>query len=422
MDTLKLIFSLVVFALISPFMNAQWTEVEWAETDGISNLNFVDDLTGYAKMHQLQGFLSSFEKTEDGGETWTDFPIPVNVTDVQDMDFLANGSGALVSRTYIDGGTETKIFKTLDNGETWDDITPMAAPNGYGLSQIQMLDNETIFFVIDDYFYRTTNGGSDWNSALFTQATISVDFFDQDHGVVGTWDGTFLYGGGMMSTSDGGQTWNETLLEDLSNSVIGVVKQFSATSAYAAPVKWGAGGHSHFYKTTDNGQNWTMIEVPETDDDAKLLEFDFRDGDVGVVILNSNDQTYLYKTSNGAETWELQNQMDLLYISDLQLTPASGYASAELGQLFRMDASSSIQEQQGIDLTLYPNPCAAGEQIHWNSNVRFDQLQIFDARGSLIHEQIIDSNQVLVPVLSKGVYVLALHGSSVSKNVRIVVE
>lgn len=401
--------------------SAQWTPVEWAETDGISNINFVDDLNGYAKMSFLQGFTSSFEKTEDGGETWTELNIPVNPTDIQDMDFLVSGEGALSTRTYIDGEVATRIFKTLDDCDTWEDISPEDAATGYGMSQIQMLDANTIFFVIDDYFYRTTNGGVDWTSSLLTGACVSVNFSDADHGLVGTWDGTFIYTGGIMATADGGLTWNETFLE-VGQSVIGAVKQLNETDAYAAPVKWGASGHLHYYITTDNGENWTTIPVPETGDEATLIEFDFRDENFGVVVLASNTQTYMYKTSNAGETWELQNQLDPIYISDLDLSPNSGYIAAESGQILRMDAASSVSEFATISVTLFPNPYESGQTITWNSSTRFTQLRILDSTGRLVHEQAIDSQEATLPILSSGVYVVSLQNELVSKSMRLVVE
>ncbi|MGB0424994.1 MAG: WD40/YVTN/BNR-like repeat-containing protein, partial [Flavobacteriales bacterium] len=150
---------LSLLSIASLSASAQWTEVEWEQLDGISNIDFADDETGYAQMHLLQGFTSSFEQTEDGGQTWTEMNIPVNSTDIQDMNFYAPGIGAFVARVYVDGEILTQVYSTNDDGANWENISPDEVATGYGMSEIQMLDPNTIFFVIDDYFYRTINGG-----------------------------------------------------------------------------------------------------------------------------------------------------------------------------------------------------------------------------------------------------------------------
>ena len=98
MNPIKTLFiaALSIFTLST---SAQWTVVEWPQTDGLDNIDFVDDVTGYAQMQMLQGFTSSFEKTEDGGQTWTELNIPVSPYDIQDMDFHLSGDGVLVTRS-----------------------------------------------------------------------------------------------------------------------------------------------------------------------------------------------------------------------------------------------------------------------------------------------------------------------------------
>ena len=413
-----LIAALTIFTLST---SAQWTVVEWPQTDGLDNIDFVDDVTGYAQMQSLQDFTSSFEKTEDGGQTWTELNIPVDPYDIQDMDFHLSAEGVLVMRSSTSEGLFTKVYRTMDDGANWEEISPDETATGFGLAQIQMLDANTVFFVTDNYFYRTINGGEDWTTVLLPSAGVSVNFSDANHGLVGTWDGTFNYFGGMMATSDGGDTWNETVLE-LNNSSIGVVDQLSETTAYAAPVKWGANGQVQFYKTVDNGLNWTTVSVPETDDSATLTGLDFRDEDYGVITLSSNTQFYIYKTIDGGDVWELQNQMDQLYISDMDLTPNSGYIAAQGGFIFRLDASLGLAEYGGIAVSLYPNPAAPGQLIQWDARVDFTQIRIVDVTGKTVFQESLTVQNSIIPNLSRGVYFVSLQNAYVSKTSKIVVE
>lgn len=411
---------IAVLSLFSFSSAAQWAEVDWPAADGLSNIDFVDDVTGYAQMALLQGFTSSFEKTEDGGQTWTELNVPVTPSDIQDMDFLSSGVGVIVTRSYINEEILTQVYRTTDDGANWEDISPEDAATGFGMSEIQMLDINTVFFVIDNYFYRTINGGNDWTAELLPAASISVNFSDADHGVVGTWDATFNYFGGMMATTDGGQTWNETALE-INNSVIGVVQQLTQNTAVAAPVKWGANGLFHFYKTIDNGLNWTTISVPETDDSATLTEFDFRNENYGVITLRSNTLSHFYKTTDGGETWDLQNQMDPLYISDMHLTPTSGYMAVEGGIILRLNETLGLEELNDVDLSLYPNPANSGQIIQWDSLEDFTQIHIVDCSGKTVFQGNLVVQNSKLPQLSSGVYFVSLQNDLTSKTIKMIV-
>lgn len=411
-------------AMLSTFTlsaTAQWTEVEWPQTDGLWNIDFVDDLTGYAQMSLLQGFTSSFEKTVDGGQTWTEWNTPVSAIEIQDMDFLVTGEGALVTRTFSIDGTLTRVYRTLDDGDNWEDISPDDVAIGFGLAQIQMLNANTIFFVTDNYFYRTTNGGDDWSAVLLPHAGVSVNFSDADRGLVGTWDGTFLYSGGILATIDGGETWNELVL-DVNNTAIGVVHQFNETTAYAAPVKWGGSGQSQFYKTIDNGTNWTTVMVPETEDNATLSGFDFRDENYGVVTLNSNEQCYIYKTTDGGENWDLQNEVDQLYIADLDLTPSSGYIVDDNGVILRLNAPLGVSEYHEITLRVFPNPVVSGQIIEWDATADFTKVRIVDVRGKTVFQENLILQNATIPTLHTGVYCLTLQNEMISKTVKILVD
>jgi len=417
------IFSLAALGLFTLTGFAQWTEVDWAQTDVLTFIDFVDDETGYARMEMLQGFTSSFQKTEDGGQTWTELNLPADVEafEIQAIDFNSSGEGVLLCRIISSEETLTQVYQTLDDGASWENISADEMALGNGLTDIQMLDVNSIFFVTENQLYRTTNGGDEWNIAPLPATGVSVDFFDADHGVIGAWDGTFLYYGILLSTSDGGDTWNETILNE-NNSVVGVVKQWNEMTAYAAPVKWGASGFSNFYKTTDSGLNWDEVSLPETNDGATLTEFDFRDENYGVITLASNTQFYIYNTTDGGDTWNLQNQMDQLYTTDLSLSQNSGYISAEEGLLLRLNAPLGIYESKALDVSIYPNPVISGQTIHWEAETKFTQIQIIDKGGKTVFSENLAAQRCTLPNLSSGVYCITLQSEKLSKASMIVVK
>ncbi len=420
MNQIKLLL-MSALAVCTISASAQWSQVEWAEDHGLTMPDFVNDEVGYAYMHQLFGFYSGLGKTEDGGQTWTDVPLPLPGSEFQAVDFYAEGEGVIVIRDWGSTDAITQIYHTLDDGETWENISPTTTETGFGIAAIQFFDAATGCFVTENSYYATSDGGDNWTETVLPISAISLSFSDVDHGIIGTWDASFNYFGGMLCTEDGGLTWNELLL-DINNTVMGEVHQFNETTAYAAPVKWGAYDQHEFYKTTDNGLNWTSVPLPETDDDAYLSGFDFWDENYGVVTLKAPEEFYIYETIDGGESWELQNELGTFYIEDITLTENSGYIVGGKGLIYRLDAPLAVSNPEDVAVTLYPNPARSGQNIQWESPVDFTEIRIIDITGKTVFQENLITQKSIIPNLNRGVYFVSLQNDKTSKTVKIMVD
>lgn len=422
MKMIKNIFiSLVALSTIQA--QGQWNEVEWAQTYGISNLDFIDDNVGYAYMHELQGFTSVFQKTTDGGQNWTEITLPAPFgTEFQDLDFYGDGQGVILSRSWDNGETNTQVFQTNDDGENWEDISPSDVEVGYGLGQINFLNENLGFFVTGESFYTTSDGGENWSTTALPKAAVSVSFIDEMNGTIGTWDGTFMYTGGMLSTTDGGETWIETTLEEY-QSVVGRVIQIDETTAYAAPAQWGASGQTQFYKTTDNGLNWVPIAIPTTTNDATLSDIDFLNEQKGVAAVSVNNEFAIYYTSDGGENWELQNEISEFYLTGLDLTQNSGYFTGQSGEIYRLSNPLSISDKNILTVDVFPNPAASGQILRWETTEQFLSASIVDITGKVVHKTVLNQTQSLqVPNLNRGIYFLSLTNETSQHITKIVID
>jgi photosystem II stability/assembly factor-like uncharacterized protein len=117
-------------------------------------------------------------KTVDGGETWKQvLEISENTgvnevwIDPSDPDVLYASSYQRRRRTWtlIDGGPESAIYKSVDGGETWNELTnglPSEDMGKIGLA-VSPVDSNVIYAIIEsiddaDGFYRSTDGGASW--------------------------------------------------------------------------------------------------------------------------------------------------------------------------------------------------------------------------------------------------------------------
>ena len=146
----------------------------------------------------------------------------------------------------------------------------------------------------------TNDGGQTWrrqHSGVFNKPLRRVYFRSASEGwCVGE-------GGILIHTTDGGQTWShiETGTENnLHDLFIG------------ERTGWIVGDWGTVLKTTDSGQTFTQVDG-EVFDEKSLKGIHFVDENQGWIVTyntptstNSGDAGYIYRTTDGGETWEVQ--------------------------------------------------------------------------------------------------------------------
>lgn len=97
----------------------------------------------------------------------------------------------------------------------------------------------------DEKIARSTNGGLSWTTiytGIFQYVFLGVDFFDEDHGIVGGEDGK------VLRTSNGGQTWQTSYVPG--NPLLRAAYMHDSLNATIA------GTPEAIYTTSDGGATW----------------------------------------------------------------------------------------------------------------------------------------------------------------------
>jgi photosystem II stability/assembly factor-like uncharacterized protein len=187
-----------------------WTKMFYDSLAYLESMQFRDENNGIAIMETYHRPNSKFKflvKTINGGTSW----IKTNLSIPQSY------SSEIINKenVYYIIGTDNKILKSTDFGDTWQSInTPVIASNDlFGIYFI----NKDIGFISDGTkAYKTVNGGQTWhqvNDLLvwfegihfvnenegFNFSTVAV----YDGGDFPTFKGTYIF-----STKDGGETFN----------------------------------------------------------------------------------------------------------------------------------------------------------------------------------------------------------------------
>ena len=226
------------------------------------------------------------------------------------------------------------VFTTQQGPEHWSDVTPPQLKTSDVITATLFQDTTHAYIGvlqgIDILLLSTQDGGLTWKQTAFTipgtnpgePAISQIGFLDLNHG----WltfirdqiePGEFDYV--LMSTSDGGKTWQTVL--DTSKNAAGLARPYSESLqvTFVSPQKgWAKGvepspGVVYLYTTSDGGKTWKQVSIaPIKGGDSIDFTQDFgpywqnsQQGTLYVKYDNGGVNLVAYRTLDGGKSWLL---------------------------------------------------------------------------------------------------------------------
>ena len=280
-----------------------WCEVYDGNSDyKLFDVVFCNDSTGYCV-----GEYGQLNQTNNYGENWNNVQLGYYF-DFNAIDFCDDNIG------FIVGESAGVVLKTEDGGGAWNPVNLFPAYVNSGLKDIYFV-NETVGYVImhdlsgmtNSYgrIYKTNDKGNTCTE-VFTITDFlpdAFDFVDENNGIV-----NFHGVGGdvkIFYTNDGGVNWYESEVPEeiwpLLNTVCYTSNDVAVSGGYMGQV----------YKTTDAGMAWEPKFERTFFGDISYMEF--LNNSEGFILADNvlENNTNLYKTTDGGHTWDIISTVEL---------------------------------------------------------------------------------------------------------------
>ncbi|MEM7162227.1 MAG: glycosyl hydrolase [Bacteroidota bacterium] len=312
-------------------------------------------------------------KSTDGGENWERIHFVSENTGVADLIMDPENPDILYAAfhqrrrhvfTYIGGGPESALYKSIDAGKTWKEANsglPEGKMGRVGLA-VSPADANVVYAIVESEgdkhgFYRSTNKGATWEkqSKYVTSGNYYQEIYCDPYNV----DKVFSMNTWLHHTEDGGKTFVQTgeTNKHVDNHCIWINPNDTD--------HWIVGCDGGIYETYDHASTWEYkANLPITQFYKVSIDYDTPFYNVFGGTQDNNSQAGPSRTINNAgilnADWYITVGGDGYETQVDPTNPNIIYAQWQYGGLIRYD------RQSGERIGIKPQPGKGEAAFRWN--------------------------------------------------------
>jgi hypothetical protein len=198
-----------------------------------------------------------------------------------------------------------RVLRTINGGNTWTSVGGgrIGTADVYNITAV---DGNTAFVTTTPstttYIFRTTNGGSVWDT-VFQQAGGFIDamhLYDATNGIAigDPVAGRYTF----LRTTNGGTTWVRTATEPIPGT--GEASSQNDLAVFGTNYIWiGASANGRIYRSTDAGATWASSTVPGAVSATNVIAVWFNSAQYGIASAVNGSTYTAYRSTDGGVTW-----------------------------------------------------------------------------------------------------------------------
>lgn len=232
---------------------------------------------------QTPGADGGVYKTINNGQTWQQMKIVAGpkAGSIANLNVTTIAIDPQDQKAVYIGTTENGLLTSLDGGESW--TASKLSTGKISAVAIHPKDKCAVFAARGNQLIRTTNCGRDWSQIFFNPQTdaaftsLAIDWFNPKILFAGTSNGQ------LFRSLDGGTTWGSVVNREGQSITSVAVDSKDSRTIYASAYNGG------LLKSTDGGANWQLIrkEFEEFDNARKIT----------LIVTDPNTKNSLYTVS-----------------------------------------------------------------------------------------------------------------------------
>jgi photosystem II stability/assembly factor-like uncharacterized protein len=262
-------------------------------TGTLSSVYFINALTGFAVGGGYGNPPAVIFKTTDEGETWNQIPI-ATTNHLTSIGFSGN--------TAIAVGYGGTVGRSTDQGLSWIVPSGFHQQGGRTFQPLNFIDANTGWLSINGYtgtvpIYRSTNGGLNWVSIYTTSPALDwIQFLNANTGY-------YKRGNTLFKSTNSGYNWIQAAPL---NITVNSINFADANTGYAcgyttSPLR------PRLIRTINGGSTWDSIHVPP--DYSSVTSFNFINPNTGWIsiayaLFPMGTYSKIFRTTNGGISWD----------------------------------------------------------------------------------------------------------------------
>jgi photosystem II stability/assembly factor-like uncharacterized protein len=284
----NLIYTLyILFFTIS--LNSQW---QWQnplpQGNTYFDIDFIDSLNGF-----VCGQFGTIIKTTDGGSKWTTIKTNL-VKHITSISFYDKNEGWFV---VFGDSSKYDFYKTNNGGLNWNKISFIQGSGIVSFNALSFINRQIGYFTSFEGLHKTTDGGSSWQLIPSINPSSPVYFLNETTGWVGV-------GSKLCKTTNNGALWTPITLPG-NNLLVRSVFFLNENIGYLGCSYFQQEKLGKLLRTTNGGFTWLENEFEHI-----VTDVHFNSNDTGWVCID-NEATprkeKIFQTINGCSTWETFN-------------------------------------------------------------------------------------------------------------------